>query len=165
MAKPKAGTKRQAGAEPAPGEPRRVVIGLGANLGDRATTLEHAVRLLGEQVGEVVARSGWMASPALIHPSDPAGWHPPFLNGAVLIRSKLDPLAILERLHAIERRLGRDRTRDLKWQPRIIDLDVIAIEDRVIDRPELMVPHPEMQKRDFVLLPMLEVWPDWVHPL
>ena len=151
-------------AERGPGA--RAAIALGANLGDRRTTLEHAVRLIGQKIGEILARSTWHETEALVHPSDPSGWHPPFLNGVVLVRTALEPGPLLARLQAIERQLGRDRAAEpRRWQPRIVDLDLIAIEERVIRQPHLEVPHPEMHRRAFVLAPLLEVWPDWRHPL
>jgi 2-amino-4-hydroxy-6-hydroxymethyldihydropteridine diphosphokinase len=151
---------------PRTGAKGRAVIALGANLGDRRTTLEHAVQLIGREVGEVLARSRWHETEAVVLDSDRGAAHPPFLNGAVLVRTALAPDRLLDRLQAIERRLGRDRAAEPKrWQPRIVDLDLIALEDQVIDAQHLKVPHPEMHERDFVLAPMLEVWPDWRHPL
>jgi 2-amino-4-hydroxy-6-hydroxymethyldihydropteridine diphosphokinase len=144
---------------------RRAVVALGANLGDRLATLEQATALIAAEIGTVEVRSRWLETPALIHPDDPARSYPPFLNGAVLIRTGLAPAAVLERLHAIEARLGRDRSRETeRWRPRLIDLDLIAVEDLVQDDPALRLPHPEMHKRDFVLRPFCEVWPDWRHP-
>jgi 2-amino-4-hydroxy-6-hydroxymethyldihydropteridine diphosphokinase len=146
--------------------PRRAIVALGANLGDRRTTLEQAVLLIESEVGEVAARSRWLATPALIHPDDPAKSYPEFLNGVVILRTRLEPAAILQRLHAIEARLGRDRsTETARWRPRLIDLDLIAVDDLVLDEPDLRLPHPEMHRRDFVLSPLCEVWPDWRHPL
>jgi 2-amino-4-hydroxy-6-hydroxymethyldihydropteridine diphosphokinase len=166
---------RAAATVPVPGRPEatddvrhggRAVIALGANLGDRQTTLEHAVKRIGRLVGQLLARSRWHETPALVLPADRGGRHPPFLNGAVLVRTTLEPDQLLDRLQAIERRLGRDRAAERRrWQPRIVDLDLIALEERVIEAPRLAVPHPEMHERDFVLAPMLEVWPDWRHPL
>ena len=149
-----------------PGRPGRAVIALGANLGDRRTTLEHAVQRIDREIGEVLARSRWHETAALVLSADRGGRHPPFLNGAILVRTALEPDQLLDRLQAIERRLGRDRAAEQKrWQPRIVDLDLIALEERVVDAPRLKVPHPEMHERDFVLEPMLEVWADWRHPL
>jgi 2-amino-4-hydroxy-6-hydroxymethyldihydropteridine diphosphokinase len=146
--------------------PRRAIVALGANLGDRRATLERAVRLIGSELGRVEARSRWLATPALIHPDDPARSYPEFLNGAVVLRTPLAPAAILQRLHAIEARLGRDRsTETARWRPRLIDLDLIAVDDLVLDEPDLRLPHPEMHRRDFVLAPLCEVCPDWRHPL
>lgn len=145
---------------------RRAVVALGANLGERAATLDRAVALIGGEVGEVAACSAWAETAALIHPDDPATSYPPFLNGVLVARAAFPPEEILRRLHAIEARLGRDRAHETaRWRPRAIDLDLIALDDLVVDLPDLRLPHPEMHKRRFVLAPMAEVWPDWRHPL
>lgn len=150
-------------AEP-PG--RRAVVALGANLGERQATLDRAVALIAAGIGPVVARSRWLETPALIHPDDPAQSYPAYLNGVLVVRSAAPPEAILASLHAIEAQLGRDRASETaRWRPRLIDLDLIAVEDLVLDGPTLRLPHPEMQHRDFVLAPFAEIWPDWRHPL
>ena len=150
---------------PTPHNAQRAVVALGANLGDRRTTLERAVTLLAE-LGDIIARSSWLETPALIHPDDPAKSYPEFLNGAVLLRSELPPTSLLASLHRIEAQLGRNRaTETARWRPRLIDLDLIAVEDLILDGPDLHLPHPEMHKRDFVLAPFCEVWPDWRHPI
>lgn len=147
------------------GPERRAIVALGANLGDRAATLDRAVELIGREIGPVVARSRWIETPALIHPDDPTPSYPPFLNGVVVARTRAEPAEILEALHAIEARLGRDRRAETaRWRPRLIDLDLIAVEDLVADEAGLRLPHPEMHRRDFVLAPLCEVWPDWRHP-
>ena len=144
---------------------RRAVVALGANLGDREATLARAVELVGDEIGPVEARSAWLATEALIHPDDPATAYPPYLNGVLLARTALGPEEVLRRLHAIEARLGRDRSRETaRWRPRTVDLDLVALDDVTLDTPELRLPHPEMHKRRFVLAPMAEVWPDWRHP-
>lgn len=144
---------------------RRAVVALGANLGDRQATLERAVALIADRIGPVEARSRWIETPALIHPDDPAQSYPAYLNGVLVARSAATPEAILARLHAIEAALGRDRASETaRWRPRLIDLDLIAVEDLVQDGPGLRLPHPEMQHRDFVLEPFAQVWPDWRHP-
>jgi 2-amino-4-hydroxy-6-hydroxymethyldihydropteridine diphosphokinase len=145
---------------------RRAAIALGANLGDRRATLERAVALIGAEIGPVEARSGWLETAAMIHPDDPAQSYPAFINGVLLASTPLAPLEVLDRLHGIEARLGRDRNAETaRWRPRLIDLDLIAVEDLVLDTPRLQLPHPEMYKRRFVLAPLVEVWPDWRHPL
>jgi 2-amino-4-hydroxy-6-hydroxymethyldihydropteridine diphosphokinase len=144
---------------------RRAVVALGANLGDREATLARAVELIGDEIGPVEARSAWLETEALIHPEDPASAYPPYLNGVLIARTGLDPEEVLRRLHAIEARLGRDRSREIaRWRPRTVDLDLVAHEDVMLDTPALRLPHPEMHKRRFVLAPMAEVWPDWRHP-
>jgi 2-amino-4-hydroxy-6-hydroxymethyldihydropteridine diphosphokinase len=148
------------------GGTRRAVVALGANLGDRQATLARAAELIAAEVGPLAARSRWHETPALIHPDDPAKSYPAFLNGAVLARTSLAPADTLRVLHAIEARLGRDRSREAaRWRPRLIDLDLVAVEDLVLDEPSLRLPHPEMHKRDFVLAPFCEVWPTWRHPV
>lgn len=148
------------------GSRRRAAIALGANLGDRRATLQRAVDLIGAEVGLVVARSGWIETAAMIHPDDPATAYPAFLNGVVLARTELDPAAVLVRLHAIEARLGRDRSAEAaRWRPRAVDLDLVALDDLIVELPDLRLPHPGMHERRFVLEPMAEVWPDWRHPV
>lgn len=143
----------------------RIVVALGANLGDRMATLTAAVTAMGERIGPVVARSGWLETPAMIHPDDRATSYPAFLNGCVLLQTALEPPEVLRALHAIEAGLGRDRaTETERWRPRLIDLDLIAWGETVIDLPELVVPHPGMHERRFVLEPFVEVWPTWRHP-
>ena len=145
---------------------RRAVVALGANLGDRRATLERAVALIGAEVGDVVARSGWIETAALIHPDDPATDYPAFLNGIVLASTALGPEEVLTRLHAIEASLGRDRAAETaRWRPRAVDLDLIALDGVVVGRADLRLPHPAMHERRFVLEPMAEVWADWRHPV
>lgn len=145
---------------------RRAVVALGANLGDLVATFATALELIGERIGPVVARSAWRRTSALVHPDDPVREHPDYLNGVVLVDSELEPEALLAALHGIERTLGRDRDRETRpWQPRTIDLDLIALDDLVRDPPHAPVlPHPRLHERDFVLGPLVELWPDWRHP-
>ena len=86
-----------------------------------------------------------------------------FVNGVILLETKDKPGELLERLLRIEQELGRQRTR--RWGPRTIDLDLLFYDDVVIRRPELTVPHPEVEKRRFVLEPLAEIAPDLVHPV
>jgi 2-amino-4-hydroxy-6-hydroxymethyldihydropteridine diphosphokinase len=144
---------------------RRAVIALGANLGDPATTFARALELIGRDIGTVVARSTWRETPALVHPDDPVREHPPYLNGVVLVDTELEPEEMLARLHAVERTLGRDRASETRpWQPRTIDLDLVAFGEEIRDAAGLVLPHPRMHQRDFVLTPLAEIWPGWRHP-
>ena len=88
---------------------------------------------------------------------------PQFLNGVCQVRTSLAPLALLHILLAIEQEMGRVRLRH--WGERNIDLDLLLYEDVVMDTPELILPHPDMQNRDFVLLPLAEIAPELVHPI
>ncbi len=101
-----------------------------------------------------------------IHATAPMGpvEQPGFLNGALLVETGLPPLGLLAVLKALERKAGR--TDGVRWGPRALDIDILAYGDRVISvRGRLIVPHPEMAKRDFVLKPLASIVPDWRHPV
>jgi len=156
---------------------------LGANLAPRGQTpaaiLAAALDQLDAVPGIVVRRrSRWFSTPAF-----PPGSGPDFVNGAAVLETALEPEALLAALHAVETQLGR--VRPARWAPRLCDLDLIAVEDRVLpdaetlrrwmalDRgeaqriapPRLILPHPRMQERGFVLVPLADVAPGWRHPL
>jgi len=137
----------------------KAFIGIGSNLGTPAENCEQAIRLLHIPPEiEVVARSS-------LYESEPVGkieqnW---FVNTTVAIKTSLGPEALLNAIFKIERDLGRKRRK--KWGPRIIDLDLLAYGDRVIHSTALTVPHPEMAKRRFVLLPLSEFAGDYMHPV
>jgi len=132
----------------------RVVLGLGANLGDAAATLDGAVAELAAEPGvTVVARSSTYRTAPVGGPEQPD-----YLNAAVLLEVSLEPLQLLRRLQAIE--LGHGRVRTVRWGPRTLDLDVLLWDERSIDEPELTVPHPRLVERRFALEPLLELLPD-----
>jgi 2-amino-4-hydroxy-6-hydroxymethyldihydropteridine diphosphokinase len=137
----------------------RAYIGLGGNLGDRRSYLDRAVELLEREDGiEVVARSA-------VRETEPVGYadQPPFLNAAVAIETDLEPRDLLDRLLAIERTLGRERAGP-RFGPRTIDLDLLLLGDRVIDEPGLVVPHPRLHERRFVLEPLHDLDPELALP-
>lgn len=130
---------------------RRYVIGLGANLGDRLGTLRSALNALG-QCGSICAVSD-------VYETAPIGPpQPEFLNAAVLLETAIEPRALLDQLLAIERAHGRERVE--RWGPRTLDLDLLCCGDLVVDEPGLSLPHPELPRRAFALLPLLDVVPD-----
>lgn len=157
-------------------------IAMGGNqpsfLGDSVLTLREALRQIGREIGPVTALSRFWQTPAY-----PAGSGPDYINAALVCASALPPQAVLERLHKIEAGLGRSRK--LRWESRVIDLDILACGDRILpdlatldqwmtlpddaqrrlapDR--LILPHPRMHERAFVLAPLAEIAPDWVHPV
>ena len=144
----------------------RAIIALGSNLGDRRQTIETAVQRLASAAGKLVAVSDLIETAAWIHPDDDSTWHPPFLNGVAIYDSELSPHRLLAVLLDVERSLGRKRGKETKaWQPRTIDLDLIAVGALVADTPDLTLPHPRMHERDFVLRPLVQIWPDWCHPI
>lgn len=137
---------------------RRVVIGLGSNLGDRAAELARALDELGKSDGVYLLKR----SP--IYETPPWGGPPQgdYLNAAALIVSALPARSIMGRLLEIERALGR--VRGEPNGPRIIDLDLLWIEGEAIDEPDVVVPHPRLTERAFALRPLLDLAPDAGHP-
>lgn len=133
-------------------------VALGSNLGDREANLRRALELLAQRGVEVVRTSTFIAT-------KPYGVtdQPRFLNGVCEVRTCLAPVELLRTLLAIEQEMGRVRVRH--WGERNIDLDLLLYEDVVLDTPELKLPHPDMQNRDFVLLPLAEIAPHLVHPV
>ena len=132
-------------------------VALGSNLGDKEANLRRALELLIERGVEIVKTSTFIST-------EPYGVtdQPTFLNGVCEVRTSLEPLELLHTLLDIEQEMGRVRLRH--WGERNIDLDLLLYEDVVMDTPELKLPHPDMQNRDFVLLPLAEIAPELVHP-
>ena len=136
-----------------------VYIGIGSNLGDREKHIEDATRRVRELPGVVEVRG------SSLYETEPVGGPPqgPFLNGALCVETALEPLDLLRGLQAIEAGLKRERV--VKWGPRTIDLDILLFDDLVLQTPDLIIPHPLMHERDFVLRPLNEIAPDVVHPV
>jgi 2-amino-4-hydroxy-6-hydroxymethyldihydropteridine diphosphokinase len=137
-------------------------IGLGSNLpstaGDPTATLVAAITRL-RSLGNVTAQSSF-------YETEPVGYtrQPNFVNAAVALETELPPLELLDRLLAIERGFGRDRTQTQLKGPRTLDLDLLLIDGMVLTHPRLTLPHPEMARRRFVLAPLAEIAPSVVHP-
>jgi len=131
------------------------LLGLGGNLGDVRTTLERAVAALcdGRQV-KLVARSSDYRTP-------PWGVidQPPFINLAIMVETALTPRTLLDRALAVEAMFGRDRTKERRWGPRILDIDIIAFDALEIEESGLTLPHPHLFERAFVLAPLAEIAP------
>jgi len=137
----------------------RAYVGLGANLGDRETTLRRAVERLGRVDGvEVVGVSQLVET-------DPVGVvdQPRFLNGAVAVETTLSPQELLDALLSVERELGRVRDGE-RWGPRTLDLDLLVYGDLVVEEPGLRVPHPRLHERRFALEPLAELDPELEVP-
>jgi len=136
----------------------RVFIGLGSNVGDKEGFIERAIALLGKMPRvKLVAQ-------ASLYETEPVGQRdqPPFLNTVVEIETTLPPQELLMGLKGVERELGRrDRGR---WGPREIDLDILLYGELIIEGPRLKIPHPQLDKRLFVLVPLAELAPDSLHP-
>lgn len=136
----------------------KVYLLTGGNLGNRIANLEAAARLIDERIGRVGKKSSYYETEA---------WgevdQPPYINQALELSTTLKPLDILHRIWEIEEELGRVRRN--KWEARSIDIDILFYDHLVIDKPELKVPHPLLHKRNFVLIPMLEIAATKRHPL
>ncbi len=138
-----------------------VLVNIGSNLGDRRLNLSRAMRKIGEEFGDF----------EVSHVVESAPWgfdstHS-FLNLGMSFETDLSPLDLLHKLQEIERSIGggSHRTPDGGYADREIDIDIIAIDQEIIDLPELQVPHPHMAERLFVLEPMDELAPGWRHPV
>jgi 2-amino-4-hydroxy-6-hydroxymethyldihydropteridine diphosphokinase len=140
------------------------IIGLGGNLGRPRDTFARACTLLQQRAGTINARSSLYTTAALLAQgiSEP---QPDYLNAVVGVTTLLSPFEILNICCDIERELGRTRSPIVRWAPRTIDLDLLAVDDLVISKPGLTLPHPQLHLRDFVLEPLCEIAPDWRHPI
>lgn len=158
------------------------LIALGANLpsatGTALETLEKSLGLFPLESLKIDRISKWFSTPAF-----PEGSGPDFVNGAVRVQTTLCPDEVLSALHRIEAQLGR--TRENRWEPRLCDLDMIAYDDQILpdlatfqrwnsldtakqqtETPDqLILPHPRLQDRSFVLVPLNDIAPDWRHPI
>ena len=138
--------------------PQRAYIGVGSNQGSKEENCRHAVREIGRipqtRVREV---STWFVT-------EPWGtasteW---YVNGVVAVDTDLEPEALLKHCQGLERQMGR-RPSPLRWADRVIDLDILFFGDMVLEGPELTIPHPELHRRRFVLVPLCEIAPDLKH--
>jgi 2-amino-4-hydroxy-6-hydroxymethyldihydropteridine diphosphokinase len=144
----------------APEPPRTfeiAAVGLGSNLGDRPLHLDRAAAEIRALRGvRVLAVSRWVETDPVGGPPDA----PRYLNGALLLETRLRPRELLDALLSIERAHGRRRTPGIRDEPRTLDLDLLLFGERRIREPDLVVPHPRLEERAFVLEPLAEIAPD-----
>lgn len=135
-------------------------LGLGTNIGNKRRNLITAAALLAERAGDVLALSGF-------YQTEPWGFRSEnfFLNAAVTLETELTPVVLLQVTRQIEREMGRTQKSDGSYHDRIIDLDILLYGDLVLETPELVLPHPLMHERKFVLEPLAEIAPFAVHPV
>jgi 2-amino-4-hydroxy-6-hydroxymethyldihydropteridine diphosphokinase len=136
----------------------KAILLIGGNLGDRTGHLKQAVEQIDRLVGKVEKISALYET---------AAWgvveQPDYLNQGLEVSTEMDALTLLHTVLEIERKIGRIRQQ--KWGARVIDIDVIFYNDEIINLPELKIPHPQLQNRQFVLIPLQEIIPDWQHPV
>ncbi|WP_395049969.1 2-amino-4-hydroxy-6-hydroxymethyldihydropteridine diphosphokinase [Flavobacterium sp.] len=137
----------------------QVVLSLGTNQGNRLDNVERSLEMIHREIGTIIKISKLYETPSWGFDSDA------FYNCALVIHTFSYAHKILEQILNIERRLGRLRGDTLEYQSRIIDIDLITFDEEIIETKELQVPHPLMQNRRFVLLPMLDLNLDWKHPV
>ena len=134
------------------------VILLGSNKGDMLLNLENAKKLVSESAGKIFEVSS-------IYKTDPWGNkdQPDFLNQIVVVETHLNAGELIHTLLEIELRMGRKRK--VKWEPRLIDLDIIYFNNEIIQEPNLTIPHKHLHERRFVLEPLAEILPAMIHPV
>jgi 2-amino-4-hydroxy-6-hydroxymethyldihydropteridine diphosphokinase len=134
-----------------------VYLALGTNLGDRLANLKQAISSLTPQL-DVKAKSQ-------VYETPPWGFEdqPKFLNQAIRAKTYLDPEPLLKHLKRLEVALGRKES--FLNGPRLLDIDILFYDDLVVDKPSLVIPHPRLHERGFVLLPLMDIAPDLVHPV
>ena len=131
----------------------KVYLSLGTNLGNRKRNIREAIDMIGEQIGVVERQSA-------LYETKPWGFASPndFINACVLVYTTLAPRQLLEAAQHIENEMGRTlKSVDGEYHDRIIDIDILLIDDLHIDEPDLKVPHPLMEERDFVMTPLREI--------
>lgn len=131
---------------------------LGTNLGDRKRNLSSACASIEKYLGKIIQKSS-------IYESDAWGFHdqPSFYNQVLKIKTILSPEELLKRISHIEKNMGRIRQE--KWKERLIDIDILYYDNKIINDTQLVVPHPEIQNRKFTLVPLCEISPHEFHPV
>jgi 2-amino-4-hydroxy-6-hydroxymethyldihydropteridine diphosphokinase len=134
-------------------------IGIGSNLGDKVYQCETAISdILRADQNKLLAKSSLFKTKPIGYTSQ--DW---FINGVIKIETDLEPLELLQVLKDIESRLGREKT--FRWGPRVIDLDILLFDEEEIEMEGLQIPHPRLQERQFVLIPLAEIDPEVIHPV
>lgn len=138
-------------------QPVKIFLGLGTNQGDRQANLDSAIQAL--PTGVTVVQS----SP--VYQTPPWGYtdQPDFLNQVLLAETMLSPLALLAYVKQVEKKIGRKKT--FRWGPREIDIDILDYGGQVQELDGLNLPHPRMHQRAFVLVPLVDIAPGWIHPV
>ena len=141
------------------GEPILAWLGLGANLGDRAATIRRSLEAIGSLPETTLTQvSSLYLTPPLGPPDQPE-----YINCFAQIETTRPPLQLLQKLKAVEKSLGRKERE--RWREREIDIDILFYGDKIVQQESLQIPHPELQNRPFVLVPLAEITPELLHPI
>lgn len=141
-----------------------VVLGLGSNLGDRSSYLEFAIsQLVKKEIISNITLSTIHQTKALLLENSPKEWNIDFLNMAVRGTTKLTPEVLLSAVKSIERDIGRKHTE--RWAPREIDIDILSYGEDAIHHPLITIPHPSLLDREWAIIPLSEVYPEWKYPV
>ena len=137
----------------------KVILSLGSNLGDRLGNLSKAIDLIGQRIGNILKKSS-------IYETEPWGFNTPnlFLNQVIIIRTSQSPTNILREIKIIEKDIGRKK-RTTEYTSRVVDIDILLFNDLVLEATDLIIPHPHLHKRNFVLVPLNEISPELIHPI
>lgn len=139
----------------------KVYLGLGTNLGDKEKNLRDAIQKIEERVGNVNSLSAFYATAPWGFQSEN-----PFLNAAACVETTLSPRELLAVTQQIEREIGRTaKSVNHTYADRLIDIDLLMYDEQIINDPDLVLPHPLMHERRFVMEPLAEIAPDVVHPV
>ena len=132
-----------------------VYLGLGSNIGNRKRMIAQAIENINKQVGVVVRQSA-------LYETKPWGFESPndFINAAICCETELAPRALMRKLQSIEQQMGRvGKTIGEQYQDRVIDIDIMLYDDIKVNEPDLKIPHPYMREREFVMIPLKEIFP------
>ena len=132
---------------------------LGGNKGDKINNLQSALKLIENRVGKTIQKSDVYATKAWGNPNQPD-----FINQVICLQTNLTPVDLLKQLLLIERKLGRVRT-DEKWMERTMDIDILFFNNEIINTADLKIPHPYIQERKFVLIPLAQIAKGLIHPV
>lgn len=138
---------------------KKVILSLGSNVGNRLENIEACLQLIHHKIGLILRVSSLYETPSWGFDSSP------FYNCAILIHSSFSPEKILRKITSIEKEMGRIRKIKQGYEDRIIDIDIIALDNTIIESENLIIPHPQMQNRQFVLQPIADLQLDWEHPI
>lgn len=135
-----------------------VYLSLGSNTGDSRKILHSACEAIGKQIGKIISLS-------YLYETEPWGNknQPPFINLALSVETTMNPGQLLKETLKIEKSFGRERIE--RWAPRTLDIDIIYFSTEILVTDDLKIPHPELHRRKFVLIPLVEIDPEFIHPV